>query len=198
MFTAMRKAFDIPKSVDILEHIHSLPEDEQPAAHGKIEAIERDAMREQVPSAGLVQLLECLDRHKIRKAICTRNFDTPVTHLLTTHVPGHIDAFSPVITRGFRPPKPSPAGILHIAKAWGVVPESDTLPENGKKHPDIPLIMVGDSIDDIVAGYEAGALTVLLKSPGKEDLEEDERTHVAVDRLDDLVELLESGLTSRS
>lgn len=42
--------------------------------------------------------------------------------------------------------------------------------------------MVGDSVDDILAGYEAGAVTVLLKSPGKEDLEQDERTHVAIDR----------------
>ena len=42
--------------------------------------------------------------------------------------------------------------------------------------------MVGDSIDDMVAGHEAGALTVLLRSPGKEDLEEDERTHVSISR----------------
>ena len=44
------------------------------------------------------------------------------------------------------------------------------------------MLMVGDSVDDIIAGYEAGAVTVLLKSPGKEDLEQDERTHVAIDR----------------
>lgn len=42
--------------------------------------------------------------------------------------------------------------------------------------------MVGDSIDDIAAGYEAGALTVLLRSEGKEDLERDERTDVVVSR----------------
>ena len=46
----------------------------------------------------------------------------------------------------------------------------------------IPLIMVGDSIDDMVAGYEAGAATVLLRSPGKEELEGDERTDLVVDR----------------
>lgn len=42
--------------------------------------------------------------------------------------------------------------------------------------------MVGDSIDDMVSGYEAGALTVLLRSPGKEDIEDDERTDLAIDR----------------
>ena len=57
--------------------------------------------------------------------------------------------------------------------------------------------MVGDSIDDIIAGYDAGALTVLVKSPGKEELEVDERTHVVVERLDELVGLLEEGIEAR-
>jgi len=57
--------------------------------------------------------------------------------------------------------------------------------------------MVGDSIDDIIAGYDAGALTVLVKSPGKEELETDERTHVVVERLDELVGLLEGGIEAR-
>ncbi|KAK3086928.1 hypothetical protein LTR53_020027, partial [Teratosphaeriaceae sp. CCFEE 6253] len=58
----------------------------------------------------------------------------------------------------------------------------------------LPLVMVGDSIDDIAAGYEAGALTVLLRSEGKEELEQDERTDVVISRLDDLIELLNNGL----
>lgn len=42
--------------------------------------------------------------------------------------------------------------------------------------------MVGDSIDDIIAGHDAGAATVLLRSPGKEELETDERTDLVIDR----------------
>ena len=42
--------------------------------------------------------------------------------------------------------------------------------------------MVGDSVDDIEAGYEAGAATVLVRSEGKEDLERDPRTDVVVNR----------------
>lgn len=45
----------------------------------------------------------------------------PVSHLLTKFIPDH--NFSPIITRAFRPPKPSPAGILHIAAEWGVATE---------------------------------------------------------------------------
>jgi phosphoglycolate phosphatase-like HAD superfamily hydrolase len=121
---------------------------------------------------------------------------TPVTHLLSTHLPSHIDAFHPIVTRDFRPPKPSPAGILHIAKAWGVEASAASETSSTQQH-SLPLIMVGDSIDDIIAGYDAGALTVLVKSPGKEDLERDERTHVIVERLDELIRLLEGGIEAR-
>jgi len=124
-----------------------------------------------------------------------RENSTPVSHLLANHLPGHINAFSPIVTRGFRPPKPSPAGILHIAHAWGIT-DSAAVPDSAGLERQLPLIMVGDSIDDIIAGHDAGALTVLLRSPGKEDLETDERTDVVVSRLDELIGLLGSGLHS--
>lgn len=101
-------------------------------------------------------------------------------HLLTHHLPSHIRPFSPIITRDFRPPKPSPAGILHIAHAWDLnIQPKATAPRDDRL---LPIIMVGDSIDDMAAGYEAGALTVLLRSEGKEALEGDERTDVVVSR----------------
>lgn len=124
------------------------------------------------------------------------SLSTPVEHLLKNHLPSHISAFTPIVTRGFRPPKPSPAGILHIAEAWGVEVPSSNAPTSTSPPP-LPLIMVGDSIDDIIAGYDAGALTVLVKSPGKEELEVDERTHVVIERLDELIGLLEGGIVAR-
>ena len=42
----------------------------------------------------------------------------PVMHLLQTFLPGK--TFAPIVTRDFRPPKPDPAGILHIATQWGL------------------------------------------------------------------------------
>jgi phosphoglycolate phosphatase-like HAD superfamily hydrolase len=57
--------------------------------------------------------------------------------------------------------------------------------------------MVGDSIDDMAAGRDAGALTVLVRSEGKEELEVDERTDVVISRLDELVGLLERGIEGR-
>ena len=74
MFTEMRSAVGIPKHMDILDYIHSLPDRQQAEAFDKVQDIESRAMTEQVPQPGLVQLMEYLDKNGIEKAICTRNF----------------------------------------------------------------------------------------------------------------------------
>ncbi|KAK4941652.1 hypothetical protein LTR28_008849, partial [Elasticomyces elasticus] len=74
MFSEMRSALGIPKGEDILDYIYALPEKEQQEALDKIEAVERKAMKEQKPQAGLICLMEYLDKKRIRKGICTRNF----------------------------------------------------------------------------------------------------------------------------
>ena len=100
-------------------------------------------------------------------------------HLLQKFLPGK--TFAPIVTRDFRPPKPDPAGILHIAEQWGLEDR-----EEG-------LIMVGDSIDDMTAGYKAGTATVLLANNVNQALKEHEHTGFWIDRLDELIELLEKG-----
>ena len=75
MFPEMRAAVGIPKGRDILDYVHSLPDKEQAEAFAKIQEIESGAMKKQVPQAGLVTLMEYLDRQGIKKAICTRNFE---------------------------------------------------------------------------------------------------------------------------
>lgn len=183
MFAEMRSALGIPKSVDILDHIYALPTpEEQQIAHEKIRIIERRAMLLQKPQVGLLDLMRYLDERKIRKGICTRNFDTPVSHLIDKFLQGHL--FQPIITREFRPPKPDPAGILHIAREWG-------LPDGTE------LIMVGDSIDDMTAGYKAGAATVLLVNEVNADLADHQHTDLVIKRLDDLVSVLEEGFVGR-
>jgi phosphoglycolate phosphatase-like HAD superfamily hydrolase len=117
MFATMRRSVGIPATSDILTHIYDLPtQEERDAAMEKIRAIEREAMQTQKPQPGLSELMNYLESRKIPKAICTRNFDAPVMHLLNKFLRGQ--TFHPVITRDFRPPKPNPAGILHIAKSW--------------------------------------------------------------------------------
>lgn len=178
-----RSALGIGKGTDILDHIYSLPDAEQEEAHEKVRDIERKAMKKQRPQAGLVELMDYLDSRGLKKGICTRNFDAPVEHLLTTFLPS--SKFSPVVTREFRPPKPDPAGILHIAKQW--------MHEDGGEN----LIMVGDSIDDMTAGWRAGAATVLLVNDVNKHLAEHQHTDLVVKQLDDLVEILENGFEGR-
>lgn len=202
MFGQMRDALGIDKSIDILDHVYSLPTPAaQETALESIRAIEREAMKSQVAQPGLVDLMLYLDGRGVRKGICTRNFDAPVAHLLGKFLTGSV--FGPIVTRDFRPPKPDPAGILHIAKNWGLFKgghanDVKTATGHGEDEPDASgLIMVGDSIDDMTAGRKAGAATVLLVNDVNVHLADHEHTDLVIRRLDDLVPILEEGFKSR-
>jgi phosphoglycolate phosphatase-like HAD superfamily hydrolase len=125
MFAQMRSAVNIPKSSDILDHIYALPVTEQEEAMEKIREVERAAMALQTPQPGLETLMTYLETKNIPKGICTRNFQTPVAHLLEKFLKGK--QFHPIVTRDFRPPKPDPAGILHIANSWGLSNRGESL-----------------------------------------------------------------------
>lgn len=101
-----------------------------------------------------------------------------MNHLVNSFIPDH--KFEPVVTREFLPPKPHPAPILHIAEQWQTDP----------KH----LIMVGDSIDDMKSGKQAGATTVLIKSHANNHIRDIDQTDYVIDRLDDLIIMIKNGL----
>ncbi|KAK6534614.1 hypothetical protein TWF281_005921 [Arthrobotrys megalospora] len=193
MFAEMRRQLGITKKTDILDHVLSLPDtcpegvtegkSEQEVGFEKIRAVEREAMGQMQPQEGLVELMDYLDGRGIKKAICTRNFDAPVEYLITNFITGH--TFHPIVTRDFKPPKPSPAGILHIARELGL--------EDGGA----AVIMVGDSLDDMAAGRRAGGLTVLLENSENTELKGHEYTDFSVTRLSDLIQVLEDGIVAR-
>ena len=225
MFTEMREALSIPKSIDILDHIRSLPTAQKPTAVASIQAIERRAMTSQRPQPGLAEIMDYLTAKGIPKGLCTRNFPAPVTHLLSNYLPTH--DFAPIITRDTVDiePKPSPAGILHIAEKWNVQAlDSPAVTEPDPKGPSaaeaapppseaapptsdpvqppeqklMPLIMVGDSIDDMTAGYLAGAATVLLVNEFNAPLAEHEHTDLTIQKLDELIGILDRGFVGRT
>lgn len=150
-----------------------------------------------------------LSSRSIPKGICTRNFSTPVSHLLSKFLSDH--HFWPVITRDFRPPKPDPAGILFIAHSWGLKQPTSALGDDTVRTmkamtqaaPEETvgdargLIMVGDSIDDMTAGRRAGAATVLLVNDVNRHLAEHEHTDMVITHLDELVDVLEHGFVGR-
>ncbi|KAI1620720.1 phosphoglycolate phosphatase [Exophiala viscosa] len=180
----------------------------QARAVKKIKDIERQAMTSQRPQPGLQELMAYLTRRGVRKALCTRNFPAPVHHLLSNHLPD--EEFHPVVTReteGIQP-KPSPEGLWSIAQAWGLDKEVDESPDKlvstndgeeidplelARQYLGSGLIMVGDSVDDMAAGYRAGAATVLLVNDENEELAKHAYTGRTVRRLDELIDILEQG-----
>lgn len=188
MFAEMRSALGITKKTDILDHLHSLPPGPQETAQQAIRDIESKAMLSQTPQPGLNDLMSYLDSRSIRKAICTRNFDVPVQNLLTKYLAS--THFHPIVTREFRPPKPDPAGIWHIAEQWNLRGENGKADATG-------LIMVGDSIDDMTAGRTAGAATVLLANNVNEHLADHKHTDLVIRSLDELIAILEEGFQCR-
>lgn len=75
MFAQMREALGIPKSIDILDHMHSLPQPAQDEAQTAIRAIESAAMIEQEAQPGLNELMSYLEGRGVRMGLCTRNFE---------------------------------------------------------------------------------------------------------------------------
>lgn len=62
-----------------------------------------------------------------------------------------------------------------------------------RRHLGKGLIMVGDSLDDMTAGHTAGAATVLLLNDVNRHLKDHEHTDFSIERLDELVDVLEHG-----
>lgn len=59
------------------------------------------------------------------------------------------------------------------------------------------LIMVGDSLDDMTAGFRAGAATVLLVNDANRHLAAHQHTDLVVRQLDELIGVLEGGFEGR-
>lgn len=74
-FFVTRAALSITKATDVLDHIYSLPHEEQSAALASIRAIEAKAMLQQEAQPGLLPLIEYLESRGLRMGLCTRNFE---------------------------------------------------------------------------------------------------------------------------
>lgn len=184
---AMREAIGLKdKSVDILTHIDGLSSEKlKQQANLRISEVEAKAMREMQPQPGLVALLEYLTANKVSKNICTRNLIKPVNHLLSNFVPPLHSSFDHIVTRDFRPTKPYPDPLLHIARQLNVAPEN--------------MLMVGDSFDDMQSGTAAGCATVLVKNDSNVKLlaAHPELVDAVVDDLADIIGLLQEGFEAR-
>lgn len=185
MFPAMRQAIGLTdKNTDILQFIDNLPTTEDKLlAEKRIHEVEMQAMEEMEPQPGLVEIMKYLTLNNYSKNICTRNKPSPVNYLINKFIPREWSSFDHVLTRDFRPTKPNPDPLLHIAKLLSLQPQE--------------LIIVGDSYDDIMCGRAAGSFTILLKNHVNKHLltEHKELIDVAIDNLNEIIPLLQGDET---
>lgn len=150
-FPAIKQALGIPLEQDILHHLTALPAEEAAAKHAWLLEHERELAVASRPAPGAVELVRALCERDCRLGILTRN--THELALLTLQAIGLDDCFASVdiLGRDEAPPKPHPAGLLHLAERWAVAPQE--------------LVMVGDYRFDLECAQAAGARGVLVNLP---------------------------------
>jgi phosphoglycolate phosphatase-like HAD superfamily hydrolase len=150
-FAYIRRELAIPAGADILGHLDSLPPEEAFLHHRRLDDIERSLAERAEAAAGVPELLGMLDRLGIHMGVLTRN--SREIALLTLEAIGVNNFFlaEHVLGRDEAPPKPDPAGILHLLDLWSTGSQCS--------------VMVGDYLFDLQAGRAAGAVTVHVGRP---------------------------------
>ena len=120
---------------------HMIPQELQAEAQrAKLSTEYRDTfMGMMQPSPYMYSFLREMEQAGLRLALFTNRSDS--VHYVLNHF-GISHYFSPVITISQVQPKPSPQGLLEIAKVWEATPDS--------------LIFLGDSLVDQQAAVSAG------------------------------------------
>lgn len=150
-FEYIRRELNIPAAADILGYLDSLPETEASRRHARLKEIEIQLAHNAQPSPGAIDAITKLQQLGAKLGILTRN-DKDIA-LLTLETIGMESFFTKVhvLGRDEAPPKPDPAGILHLLSEWGAQPSE--------------AVMVGDYLFDLQAGRAAGTTTVHVGRP---------------------------------
>ena len=143
-FDAIRRDLGFAPGEMILETLQAIPRGPR---RDSLQSILREHEKRGAAAAelmpGVSQFVHELSRRRIRCGILTRNsrYSTDIT-LKKFRLP-----FDPVLTRDDAPPKPDPAGLLHISQLWNI--------------PVGELLFFGDYTFDLDCGRNAGIQTVL-------------------------------------
>ena len=168
-FDGIRAALDLPVGEPILEAIAALPPDLAEARRAALHRIEQDLAAQATARPGSVVFVRAVRASGAPLAVLTRN-DHGLARITLRRI-ALDDCFEHVIGRTEAPPKPSPEGILRLARGWGVSPAD--------------VVMVGDGKYDVEAGRNAGARTVVVgDAPWAAEAD------LRVDQLDELLPLL--------
>ena len=147
-FLKIKASLGCPPEVPILEFIESLDNNEQQEAYSLLDRHEEKAARISFPAQGAEDVIRELKKEGLPLGIITRNSLNAVLLALKNFNHVTADDFAIILTRDDGTPKPDPGGVIIASQKMGILPEE--------------LLLVGDFSLDIMAGYAAGARTVLI------------------------------------
>jgi len=145
-FTSMREELGVPDNEDILNFVLRKESEEKESLLKIIERHESDGRKNIKFQKGSRELIKSLKDEHIKIAILTRNSFQSASIVLDAF---NID-FDEIVTREFGHVKPSPEPLNYISEKWKI--DKDL------------LLMVGDHVDDIACGKNAGVKTCYFNS----------------------------------
>ncbi|MDD5100431.1 MAG: HAD family hydrolase [Syntrophales bacterium] len=153
-FNVMRKAVGCPQGRPVLEFINGMAsQQKRTAALQALDAFEAEAARKSRPNDGAEEILEFLRTRGVKVGIISRNSLASIRTALENFQRIRMEDFSVILSRDDPfSPKPSPEGILAAARIMAV--------------PVSRLLVVGDFVFDVEAGFKAGAITAFLTNRG--------------------------------
>lgn len=137
-FAALCRQLGWPPGTLILEHLATLPADEQQQANAVIHQFELAGALQSTLMPGVTELLAELAELALPTAILTRN-SKAVTELTLQRFALPFDL---VLTRDDAPAKPDPTGLYRIAQHWRIAPAD--------------LLFIGDYLFDLDTAKAAG------------------------------------------
>jgi HAD superfamily hydrolase (TIGR01549 family) len=143
-YEAIRRELGFPPGLPLLEEVEKLPPPRRTLARQVLLKHEQAAADQASLNPGVRAFLDRLDRHRIRRGLLTRNTRATAEAVLVRCGL----RFEPVVAREDAPFKPSPHGLWHICRVWGMEPTE--------------VLMIGDYLYDLEAGRNAGTHTALV------------------------------------
>jgi HAD superfamily hydrolase (TIGR01509 family) len=173
-FAAIRAQLGLPRDRPILESIAELEPEAALSRLRRLDEIEAGLALGARPADGAHALCAALARRGRALGILTRNSHAnALVTLRATGLDGYFAA-AHVLGRDESARKPSPAGVLRLLGAFDVPPAA--------------AVMVGDSLQDLLAGRAAGVATVHVDRASR--FRWPEHTDVCVDSLAALADLI--------
>ena len=176
-FAAVRDAIGCRPDQAVLEFIQGLQDES--ACRNAMEILDRfeiEAAARSRPNAGAEDLVRSLRNRGMKMGIISRNSLQSIEIALKNFATLRPEHFDLILTRDDPyPPKPSPDGIRAAALRMGV--------------PGDQVLVIGDYLFDIEAGYQAGARTVFLTNRGALVCPHP-RPDFTIDRLDEVKDII--------